>query len=120
MLAFLVLISNTGLAFSVHYCGGEIASVKPMIAISDTSCCGMKKSEDNGCCKTKIVKSDKKHDVVIKTFGFAFEAVQTPVPAAFIPSFEPAVFVEKPVASYCCDANAPPLFQLYHQYVFYA
>lgn len=120
LLAFLVLASNTGLAFSVHYCGGEIASVKPMLLASDDSCCGAQKAEPMGCCKTKIVKSDKEHDIVIKTFSFAFDAALVSEPRIEISSQNVSSFVEKPAASYYCDANAPPLFKLYNQLIFYA
>lgn len=121
LLALLLLASNTGLAFSVHYCGGEIASVRPiLLSFADASCCGMKKPESMGCCKTKIVKSEKEHDVVVKTFGFLAEAPFVPFEIAFIPTIEPPVFIEKPVATYYCRAKAPPLFKLYNQYVFYA
>jgi hypothetical protein len=40
--------------------------------------------------------------------------------------WKPIVFSEFPnfessqITSYYCDANAPPLFKLYHQYIFYA
>ncbi|MBD3583311.1 HYC_CC_PP family protein [Flavobacterium selenitireducens] len=120
LLAFLVLASNTGLAFSVHYCGGEIASVKPMLLVSDDSCCGAQKSEPMGCCKTKIVKSDKEHDIVIKTFSFAFEAALVSERPITAPRQTVSTFVKRPSASYYCEANAPPLFQLYNQYLFYA
>jgi len=120
LLAFLVLVSNTGLAFSVHFCAGEIASVKPMMLLSSQDTCCGQKPEPIGCCKTKIVKSDTEHDIVIKTFSFAFEA---PVVAALnleAPDQVASTFVEKPSASYYCEANAPPLFKLYNQFIFYA
>ena len=30
LLAIFLLISNTGFALGVHYCGGDVASVKPV------------------------------------------------------------------------------------------
>ena len=120
LLAFPVLASNTGLAFSVHYCGAEIASVKPLLLASDDACCGMEKSKPMGCCKTKIVKADKKHDTIVKTFSFAFETAFVPSEILSFPN--PTAFrpIEKPVASYYCEAHAPPLFKLYQRYIFYA
>jgi len=120
LLAFLVLASNMGFAFSVHFCGDEVASVKPMFVSPEDSCCGKKASEPMGCCKTKIVKSDKEHDFVIKTVSFAFEAPLVPVNEFQLPLQNEDSFVEKPVASYYCEANAPPLFKLYNQFIFYA
>ncbi|NUY81759.1 hypothetical protein HUK80_12695 [Flavobacterium sp. MAH-1] len=120
LLAFLVLASNTGLAFSVHYCGDEIASVKPIFLSSEKGCCGKADSKPMGCCKTKIVKSDKEHETIVKTFSFSFEAPFVPSEIVSIPFQISSNFIEKPAASYYCDANAPPLFKLYSQYIFYA
>lgn len=42
-LAFLLLVSNIGFAFDVHYCGGEIASVSlntSVTASTEKKCCG--------------------------------------------------------------------------------
>jgi hypothetical protein len=43
LLAFLLLVSNIGFAFDVHYCGGEIASVSlntTATASPEKKCCG--------------------------------------------------------------------------------
>ena len=105
-LAFLLLVSNIGFAFDVHYCGGKIASV----SIS-------KVSPEKKCCGDKEKKSD---DATFKVFFFqiAFPAVIHEFKSlAFssVPNFK-----SKEVISYYADANAPPLYQLYHQYIFYA
>src|SRR4051812_45198133 len=102
LLAFLVLASNAGLAFSVHYCGGEIASVKPILFSLEGSCCGKKESKPMGCCKTKIVKSDKEHETIVKTFSFACESVLLPTETAILPIQKITNFIEKPAASYYC------------------
>ena len=121
LLTFLLLASNIGLAVNVHYCGGEVASVTPVfVTANDASCCGMKKSESKGCCKTKTVKAEKEHETIVKAFHFSFEAPFVPSEFLFLPISKPTVFIEKPVTAYYCDANAPPLFKLYNQYVFYA
>jgi hypothetical protein len=131
-LAFFLLVSNVGFAIDVHYCCGEIASVKPVIwetvesqnAVEE-SCCPPKASsnveEKDSCCKDKVVHFQKKSEnVIIKSisfqpdFNFLFE------------EWNPIVFSEFPIfesgqiTSYYCDANAPPLFKLHHQYTFYA
>ena len=70
-LAFILLVSNVGFAIDVHYCGGEIASVKPVfwkeVASRNTiesDCCAPKKSsiveKKGGCCKDKVLKFEKK------------------------------------------------------------
>ncbi|RZJ67157.1 MAG: hypothetical protein EOO50_06445 [Flavobacterium sp.] len=120
-LTFLLLASNIGFAVNVHYCGGEVSSVTPVFMTSqDSACCGMKKEESKSCCKTKTVKAEKEHETVVKAFHFSFEAAFVPSEFSFVAQGRPSVFIEKPVATYYCDANAPPLFKLYSQYVFYA
>ncbi|WP_163397912.1 HYC_CC_PP family protein [Flavobacterium fluviatile] len=120
-LAFLLLISSIGFAFDVHYCGGKIASVSLSSSVSpEKKCCGIKEKKSS-CCKDKVVKFEKKSDdATFKVFFFqiAFPAlVQEFKPLAFlsVPNFK-----SKEVISYYSDANAPPLYQLYHQYIFYA
>jgi hypothetical protein len=60
-LAFLLLVSNAGFAFDVHYCGGEIASVSLNTTASATpqkKCCETKE-EKSSCCKDKVVHFEK-------------------------------------------------------------
>ena len=124
-LAVLLLVSNVGLAFNVHYCGGEIASVSLNSALptmqSEKGCCEKKVvSKKDGCCKDKKIVFQKKSDNdVVKTFSFQFDYVYV------APEFHPVVFEATPSfknnlsLSYYCDANAPPLFKLYSQYLLY-
>ena len=122
-LALLLLVSNIGFAFDVHYCGGEIASVKLRTTaepVVEKKCCGSKEKK-NSCCKNKVVHFEKKSDdATIKFFFFQFAF------PAVIQDYKPLVFLEIPnfkkkeVLSYYADANAPPLFKLYHQYIFYS
>ena len=123
-LAFLLLVSNVGFAFNVHYCGGEIASVsvKPIASKQvDKGCCSKKVEKEESCCKDKVVNFQKKSDnTILKVFSidspfyFLVKESQT-----FIFSSE-AILKSAKATSYFCDANAPPLFKLYSQYVFYA
>jgi len=129
-LALLVLVSNIGLAFSVHYCGENIAGISSAYkleefqnnkkAASVKGCCAAKAKENKSCCKDKIVKIEKKTDIVVKVFSFEFDATTLPQlwkPLVF--QHEAAVQQNK-LTSYHCDAHAPPFYQLYHQFVFYA
>ncbi|HEX9979768.1 MAG TPA: hypothetical protein VGB50_04295 [Flavobacterium sp.] len=132
-LSFLLLVSNMGLAFNVHFCEGQIASitsvfnveevceVQPVPALEEKACCAEAAKDHKSCCDDKIVDlKDKDHDVVIKfTFGgdFLFHVA----PITEIPSFIPkAVFPVKKDAVYHFEPENPPLFKLYHQYIFYA
>ena len=123
-LAFLLLVSNVGLAFNVHYCGGEIASVsvKPIASKQvDKGCCVNKVEKEESCCKDKVVNFQKKSDnTILKVFSFdapftiLFKESQL-VGFAFVEDSKIAK-----VTSYFFEANAPPLFKLYSQYIFYA
>ncbi|HMK07210.1 MAG TPA: hypothetical protein VK476_06750 [Flavobacterium sp.] len=123
-LAFFLLVSNSGMAFNVHYCGDEIASVsiKTTFIAPDfeVHCCGVIETKSN-CCKNKVVLFEKKLDNLILK-AYSFNALDSFV----IQESNPLVFPEKQIissiraTSYFCDAHAPPLFKQYHQYIFYA
>ncbi len=122
-LAFLLLVSNIGFAFDVHYCGGEIASVSlntSAVAAPEKSCCGSTEKKSS-CCKDKVVHIEKKSDNA--TFKIFFFQIAFPT---VIQEYKPIAFLSVPnfksnqVISYYSDANAPPLFKLYNQYIFYS
>lgn len=122
-LAFLLLVSNIGFAFDVHYCGGNIASISLSTKTTVTpekKCCG-EKEKKSSCCKDKHFQFEKKSDnATLKFFffQFAFPAViQQYSPIAFLSISN---FKNNQIIAYCSDANAPPLFKLYQQYIFYA
>lgn len=122
-LALLLLVSNIGFAFDVHYCGGQIASVSLNTSVSvspEKKCCGASEKKSS-CCKDKIVHFEKKSDnATLKFFFFQFAF------PAIIQEFKPVAFLSIPnfrsnqIIPYCSDANAPPLFKLYSQYIFYS
>jgi len=130
-LALFLLVSNVGFAVDVHYCGGEIASVKPVLwktvasqNTSEKSCCPpktLKVEKNDSCCKDKVVHFQKKSgNVTLNSISFQPDFI------ILFEEWNPVVFYEisnfenNRIISYYCDANAPPLFKLYHQYIFYA
>lgn len=124
-LALLILVSNIGLAFTMHFCGGKVASVSVQTLVntvdSDKGCCAKKAITKDSCCKNKTVHFQKKSDdATLKAFSF------TPYIACLDPENKKGVvtvqatFLNKPISTYYCDAHAPPLFKLYHQFIFYA
>ena len=124
IIAFFLLVSNVGLAFNVHYCGDEIASVSLKTSVSshdyEKDCCGVVEKKSN-CCNDRIVQFQKKIDhSVLKAFSsdsvFTF-TVEEWHPVILTPVSN---FKSNQATSYYCDANAPPFFKLYHQYIFYA
>ena len=124
LLAFFVLVSNIGLAFNVRYCGSEITSVTLKTPALDRNlekdCCGVVEKKSH-CCKDKEVKFQKKTDDLIQKIvsfhsDFIFLTNEwNPSVFSFVSNFKKDSFT-----SYYCDANAPPFFKLYHQYIFYA
>ena len=130
-LALLLLISNFGLAFNVHYCNDKIESFSSAISsisenkTSDFSikgCCCVEDLSKGSCCKNKLVDLKKESkDVIVKNFSFQIDAPFLITIASHIisnrsvKSFSPTSTTE-----YYCISNAPPLFKLYSQYIFYA
>ncbi len=122
-LIVLMLISNIGLSINVHYCGGTIASVSVSQLHSETKvkkCCAFEK-EDGSCCKDKQIKVDKKSDnATLKAFIFQF-ALPSFNSYNNLFAFEEIVeTVSQKILHYYVDANAPPLYKLYCQLVYYA
>ena len=124
-LAFLLLVSNVGMAFNVHYCSDKITSVSLNSSAyslnSEKDCCKKIASKKDSCCKNKFLNFQKKSDnAIVKTFSFE------PHFSFLIQEVQPIVyssnanFKSSSITSYFCDANAPPFFKLYHQYIFYA
>lgn len=137
-IAFFVLVSNSGLAFNVHYCEGKIAAISSVFSkeeVCDTSnselakqmpvketnsCCAKEQTTHKKCCSDKEVKLESKTEkVVIKTISFDLDSVFV---FQDFNSFD-FVFLPKTVTTqnvtYYCDANAPPLYKLYCQFTLF-
>ena len=126
LLATLILVANLGLSFSVHYCKDEIASVSLQIheeepCIEKTTSCCAKENSHSSCCSNKIIKVEKKtDDVLVKVFQLdldqaIFNTEWTSNLVRFVP-----FSTSTGDAAFYCDSNAPPLYKLYCQLVFYA
>lgn len=124
-LAVLMLVSNVGMAFTLHFCGGKIASISIQTlansADTEKGCCAKKAVANDSCCKNKTVHFQKKSDnATLKAFSFepftAFLFFENKEKTVALPS----IFINKTFSTYYCDAHAPPLFKLYHQFIFYA
>lgn len=130
LIALLILVSNSGMAFTVHFCQGKIASVSSVFAdeevcdmpvVVEKNCCAKVETTHKECCSDKKVDlKNKTEKIIIKTISLDFEP-------AYFSEYKNLVFTvaESPkkaderVAFYC-DSHAPPLYQLYCQYTFYA
>lgn len=128
LLAFLVLVSNTGLAFNIHYCEGKIASITSIftkeevceIPLKQDSCCAILENNHKKCCSDKeVILKNKAEKEVIKTLALDF------IPLLFNENSEKyflsqTLILVKRANAYSFHANAPPLYQLYCQLTFYA
>ena len=128
-MAFYLLISSSGLAFNVHYCGDTIASVSSVfsneepcemeIHSEEKSCCSASSESHDGCCSDETIQADF-DDVVIKQVHFDFDYVSVLPTVEFSFYTNRVEQINEQLFDYYCDANAPPLFKLYSQYIFYA
>ncbi|MEW5674959.1 hypothetical protein ABGT15_01440 [Flavobacterium enshiense] len=131
VLAMLILVSNVGLAFNVHYCGGEMAGIsldykkyEPCVeqkVEQEDTCCASSDEHSSCCSNDKIdFKKSISEDVIVKSFQLdlaAFTVVDTWKPIA-LEAVE-TVIAKSDAPSFYCDSNAPPLYKLYCQYIFY-
>lgn len=129
LLAFFLLVSNSGLAINVHFCEGKIAAVSSVFSkeeICDSpikeekTCCTKPDPQHKKCCSDKEVNlKNKTEKMVIKTISFDLDSVYFPN------QWKPIVFNSTLTTSYSndvvyyCDANAPPLYQLYCQFTLF-
>jgi len=127
VLAFFLLVSSGGWSLNIHYCGGEIASITTFDNINSKCCdhhtetkaCCSSEEEEEGCCSDDVLQVELE-DTVINVFSIDFNYV------AILPDFDDSfisIEIEKSFLShlhYYCESNAPPLYLLYSQLVFYA
>ena len=130
LIAVLVLVSNSGLAFNVHYCEGKIASISSVFADEEVcentvvvkeSCCVKPEATHKECC------SDKKVDLKNKTEKIIIKTIPLDFVPAFFTEYRNTITTDvytpikttKNVAFYCVS-NAPPLYKLFCQLTFYA
>lgn len=119
-----ILFSNLGLAFNVHYCHDEIASVSIDYSIQNddnSNCCCVKKNVQKKCCSDTTIKTDNKSDnFVVKQVDFDLQ--QFVITQQFENNFQTQIVSiqrQNLIENYS-EANSPPLYKLYCQFVFYA
>jgi len=128
--ALLILVSNSGLAFSVHYCEGKIASISSVFSneevckmpvVEEETCCAKPETTHKDCCSDKKINlKSKTEKIIIKTISLDFEpAYFSDYKTQIFAAIETQHFSNESVAFYC-ESNAPPLYKLYCQYTFYA
>ncbi len=108
---------------NVHYCGDEIASISINSlsngAAAEEDCCGIIERQ-SPCCKDKVVHLEKKTD-----HATVFTVQLDGVNVCIFEEWQPIVFSSFSTnecdssSEYSFQSNAPPLFKLYSQYIFY-
>ena len=124
LLALILLVSNIGFAFNVHYCGDQISSISFKTSVSsneiEKNCCGEIEKKSN-CCDNKVLHFQKKSETSLSHFFFQMSNLQISKndwkPNFILPITN---FKINSIPTYFCDANAPPYFKLYSQFIFYA
>lgn len=131
LLVFFLLVSNSGLAFTVHFCEGKLASISSVFnkdkvckmtnKTVEKACCAKPVQSHKKCCSDKKISlKSKTEKITIKTIAFNLDSIFVVNP------IKTAAFVAVPniislqINDFCCDANAPPLYLLYSQFTFYA
>jgi hypothetical protein len=138
-LAFSLLLSSSGLAFNVHYCGEKIAAISSVFTSKEvcddskntlsnelakkpeSACCSKKKINHKKCCSNKEVNLKDKYDkFTSKLISFDIDLQYFFTPWMLI-SFSLGATIQKSQSvGYYCNANAPPLYKIFCQLLFYA
>jgi hypothetical protein len=132
ILALFLLVCNTGFTIDVHYCGDKIAFINPIlfknsnaIIQQEITCCS-RKAKDSinkkaSCCKDKLVHFQKKSGKVpLNPISFQSDIFFLVAEWGSIIISKVSNFESISITTFYCNANAPPLYKLYHQYIFYA
>lgn len=126
ILAFVLLVSNSGILLDAHYCGKTLVgiSLKNTLAYNQpsASCCSLKSIKKASCCHNKVVHLHKKNDYSeTKTFGIPFQVYFVASEIILHQFSKNSIQNFKPLQStFYCEAHAPPFYKLYHQLLFYA
>ena len=107
LLLCIFLITNSGMAVTLHWCGGKLTSIEVCTLSSHHCPCG-KKAMKADCCKEVTSTFQIKGDLE-KTTQFLFQTNQSsqPVEIPALMVFIPALNVEKKVS----DVYHPPPFK---------
>jgi hypothetical protein len=126
LVALVVLMTNVSSNFIVHYCNDVIASISFNVTSEDpcskpvVSCCAIDNEHDS-CCSNKIVKVEKKNDnFLTKSLKFDLNDVVLSNISSIEFVNEIVLFSSNENPAFYCESNAPPLYKLYCQLVFYA
>lgn len=129
LLSALILFSGIGLAINVHYCGGKVSSVGLTykvqelcgVASKKKSCCGSETSTHKKCCKDSLIKINKHgENVIVKSLHLDLAAFAFAPAQSFLLTGQTDAVQSKQLPAFYASPNAPPLYKLYCQLVYYA
>jgi hypothetical protein len=130
-LAFFVLVSNSGIAFTIHFCGGKLAAISagieaknkcktPQEKIKDV-CCAAKDLSLKKCCSDKKInlKNTIEKFVVKSTFSdYCKLFCQLPSKKNYL-----TVITTKSATTqknlFFGSSDSPPLYLLHQQFTFF-
>ncbi|MDO5105558.1 hypothetical protein [Capnocytophaga sp.] len=124
------MYSNSGWALAFHYCGDEIASVSLDFLHStssqtdccpiDESCCANSDEHSNCCDNQTFESSSSENKVITQIFKLTFSTFLPSETQFFHFQNTENIKSKKSTPAFYVDLNAPPLYTLYCQLVFYA
>lgn len=124
LITTVILFSNLGLAFNVHYCHDKIASVSIDYSVQNdnSNCCCVKKDAQKKCCSDTTIKAEKKSDdILVKSFQLDLQQfVANAQNWDFNFSKEIVSIKKNDLIENYSESNSPPLYKLYCQLVLYA
>lgn len=129
LLSILILFSNSGWALSFHYCKDELASISfSYIDASkqESDSCDLSEScceSDNNhsdCCDSQTFESSKSDSKFIsKTFELSLSSFVI-FENSYILNNISNLISSRNFPAFYVDLNAPPLYELFCQLIFYA
>lgn len=132
LLASMLLFLNMGLGVIAHYCKGELAEISSFYSVAEDSCemqadlsekksCYAKETLiPDSCCENEVISFEENQPKITEFVSFDLFSPAVLTSYAWQGFQIEAVSIqEKNKPEYAFESNAPPLYKLYTQYVFY-
>jgi hypothetical protein len=122
------LIICVGLTITLHFCGGSLESLstfKTELICSEqpskTSCCSERKEISSDCCNDSVLDlSDIDEDSLFHEFKFIDQFVILPSNLNYFIFNQKKILNKVFLSNYIFDSNAPPLYKLFGNFIYYA
>lgn len=141
ILSLILILSNLSVAFSMHFCGGQIEQIKLNHLDNKvckmqvpTSCCSDKQevnhcetpnqkesnNKDEDCCKDLAIADELQQQQIVKVLKILpiiFEEFST-IQYFEFPDVDSKI-TSKQTLDFYVESNAPPIYKLNQQFIFY-